>query len=652
MNLNNLGVVLLVFLMLVAMLASFIYYLRHWTQRQQRLANDIITEGQFFKRYVPTTLRVAYDARRQQQSERLRRHFNVLRIAMMAIAGGGLVAVVFFAVFENWSHIIQIDLTDREIAALDYSQNHWLRKINNQLPQLDTLLPLLRKHGVALISARSDRQWRVAGRSLTNAARTQWQKFLQQNKVPYHNCVWKGLSRCGRTDIYIALPGQWNREVIDKLLKRGVNLLLYGPPAPLFTHKDRIEFYGLNFIPRSFPGMQQLAIAGDRELTLGFDAGLIILATPSFDGYMAQSTQPQAIGINDTRFIGGVIQTRLYAQTIGKGHLVWMDFSPNSDDHPEALNSNLLAALNATVFRFLLHRPYSAWASWPNGKRFAGTLSEDTEERFSRAKEILTLVHKLDVPITWFILSNVAQKFPALTRQLADAGEIACHGDSHASFIGGDRANQIRRIARCRKVLTEITGVTPIAFRPPSEEYNSDTVDAVANNGMSYYFAEAGGDRAVPVLEQSSGKSKVLVSLPRICADDFEMWHTRKLGFSESIDRADSDLHWTDTLGGLLMFDFHTQNVSDEHLKVITHYVQRLKQEDVFLSSAGEIASWWQERDRLVHGESIAQTRYDRYRPVLLMVDEDGRLNRIRDPAQQTALLTSTDAKPQSVANR
>ena len=107
MNLNNLGVVLLVFLMLVAMLASFIYYLRHWTQRQQRLANDIITEGQFFKRYVPTTLRVAYDARRQQQSERLRRHFNVLRIAMMAIAGGGLVAVVFFAVFENWSHIIQ-----------------------------------------------------------------------------------------------------------------------------------------------------------------------------------------------------------------------------------------------------------------------------------------------------------------------------------------------------------------------------------------------------------------------------------------------------------------------------------------------------------------------------------------------------------------
>jgi peptidoglycan/xylan/chitin deacetylase (PgdA/CDA1 family) len=370
-------------------------------------------------------------------------------------------------------------------------------------------------------------------------------------------------------------------------------------------------------------------LAGDETLTLGFDAGLVLPIEPSFNGYVALSAQPQAVALHVTRYIGGDLQTRLYAQRVGEGRFVWMDFSPDAADHYEMLEGRFLDALVAAVFRYLARRDYTAWATWPDGRRFAGVLSVDAEDRFERVGAIAQLARDQHVPITWFVLSNEAQRHRGLLPQLSAVGEIACHGDVHTSFPLGSAASQVVRIARCRKALAEVAHVDVAAFRPPYEEYNDATVDAVANNGMSYYFAESGGDRAVPRIVRSRETDKTLVSLPRIGSDDFEMWEARGLDVQGSIAQADHEFRWAHTLGGLLVFDFHTQLVNSERLQVVAHYARRFRGADVHQATAGSIASWWRLRERLTSDDAIPASDVCEHRPVLLRVDEQGELVRL-----------------------
>lgn len=647
MNLATFGVVFLVLVTSLSVVASIVYYVRHWTQRQRRLAGTAITEGVFFKRYLPPPLRTRYDTERQAEAQRLQRRINTLRRAVALIASGGLLAVILLAVLTHWHRVTWIDLTEDEVAALNYTEHLWVRQVDEKLPRLNALLPLLRERGVALIGAEADFRRDAGGRRSINAvAADQWKKFLNAHRVGYRSCSWQVvLDGCAEAGIHIILPGPWNLKTVERLLGRDASLLFYGPPAQSFSGLAPFELHGLRFTRKQFERPTHLALAGDQALTLGFDAGLVIAAATAFTGYAAQSAAPQAVAMDNSRFIGGELQTRLYARRAGNGRLVWMDFSPNVRDHGDTLNARHLEALNAAVFRYLLRREYSGWATWPGGRRFAGMISEDTEDKFERAQRVAKLARRLDLPMTWFILSNEAQQHRALLRELAETGEIACHGDSHASFSTSDRASQVRRLARCRKVLAEVAGAMPRAFRPPYEQHNDATIDAVANNGMTHYFAEAGGDRAVPVLQLSQTTGVTLVSLPRIGADDYELWHLQKLGYRESIEHADHELLWAETLGGLLAFDFHTQFVDDEHLRVVEHYGRRLQREEVFLATAGEIADWWRVRDNLNRRKTVAADRISRYQPVLLRVRADGSLVRVARKAKRSTAKAGNTAR-------
>src|SRR5690606_18727376 len=146
-------------------------------------------------------------------------------------------------------------------------------------------------------------------------------------------------------------------------------------------------------------------------------------------------------------------RTRMFAQRVGSGRFEWMDFSPNPGDHDPMLDARQLDALAASASRYLLAREYAAWATWAVARRFAGLLSVDAEDKFAQARAIALLAHEEGVPITWFALSNEAQRHPTLLRELTATGELACHGDSHASFALVSARSQVVRIARCRKAL-------------------------------------------------------------------------------------------------------------------------------------------------------------------------------------------------------
>jgi len=276
---------------------------------------------------------------------------------------------------------------------------------------------------------------------------------------------------------------------------------------------------------------------------------------------------PQAVSIGHVFNAGGEKETRLFAKTMGSGRFVWMDFVPDPIYNGPEVNTIHLNALMASIFRYLSRQTYSAIAMWPQAKIFAALIEEDTEDEYKNAEAVIELVQRKAYPISWFVLSNEALKHRRLTRGMAEVGEIACHGDNHGAFTKSSQHDQLIRIARCQKVLKEITGVKPLAFRPPREEYNSFTVDAIVNNEMTHYIANNSPDRAVPEIQVSLVNGKSLVSIPRMVSDDFEMWYARKLNQAASINLVDDEVNWMSHIGGLYMYSFHTQYMgrSEEH---------------------------------------------------------------------------------------
>lgn len=644
MNYGMAAIFLLALSIFMVTVTALMFYVRHWAARQGRRVAAPSTEGRFVKRYIPPSLRPRYD---QERMARQRRPFIGRRMVgwlFNILIGGVALALVGGALGINrYKLLAPIDLTADEMAALQAVEATWARVPVAGLPEMTPRVAVLRQRGVALVASLADEVRVVDGQRITAAAAAHWQQFFVRWNIPYRMCDWSALAACMEERIGIVLPGSWQLDVLDRALDDGASLLLYGPPFSVLTAHQPLQWHGLSFEPFTDGSEQRyLALRGDQLLTLGFDAGQILQAVHAFAGYRVFSDTPQAVGISTDQMMGGIPDTRLYARTVGKGRLVWMDHAPDALNHAENIDTGMLDALNAAVFRYLLGESYSSWAMWPEGKRFAGLISEDSEDKFHYAERIVHMVKSNGFPVTWFLLSNEAQVNRALTQQMAEVGEVACHGDSHVAFPVGKLAVQTQRLARCMKVVETITGHRPRGFRPPEERFNGDTVNAVASLDMAYYFAEAGIDRMVPVLMRENGGERELVSLPRMGADDYEMWHTLRLNGEESLRLAEDQLAWGSTIGGFLPFSFHTQYMDKkENVAVVEYYGRRFQQPDCYFATAGRIADWWRVRTGLMNGEPLTRAVSTKYQPVRLSVDIQGEL--MRETAERLAVAKGSE---------
>ncbi len=69
---------------------------------------------------------------------------------------------------------------------------------------------------------------------------------------------------------------------------------------------------------------------------------------------------------------------------------------------------------------------------------------------------------------TFFMLGGMARQSPALAAEVAAAGhEIAVHGEEHRNMLRRSPWAARADIRRCRDTLVEVTGATPVWFRPP-----------------------------------------------------------------------------------------------------------------------------------------------------------------------------------------
>ena len=635
MNWTLIGILILVLAVLSSITVALIFYARHWATRHKHLVGpDYFTEGFHFKRYIPPELRERYDADRDRAGKKmLRAKAKLTRYFSFAILSAAAFLLGISFVANRDKLLAPIELEPAEIAAIDETAHQWRKQGDEQLPKLESVIASLKDKGFVIVLDDKDEAWRHDGMSPSRIGYHHWKHFFEHYELEYKKCHWKSLAQCRKSvkdGIIVAPPGHWDFATIDRLFDEGANLILYGPPAAIFQEsQSTLSWRGLYFEATRKTSPRYVALRGDQKLTLGFDAGLIIGAYPAFKGYRVLSNQPQAVSIDHDHVVGGALETRLYAEEVGQGRMVWLDFAPHFIDHIAGINADYLNAVTTSVFRYLLRERYSTWATWPEGKRFAGFIEQDSEHKFEQAKRVVDLVTRLQFPITWYVLSDEAQENRDLTRRMAAVGEIACHGDDHAPFTKADRHIQTVRLARCQKVVETITGIKPTSFRPPEERYNEDTMDAMINTGITHYFAGARENRAVPLLEVSAQTGKSLVSIPRLVMDDYYMWETKKLDFEETRRLALQEIGWIEHLGGLYTFSFHSQFMeSDDNLRSVEYIGRELSNRDTYFATVKDIAEWWRFRSQLIGEYPVSQELFERFKPVLITVDHDGTITR------------------------
>jgi len=118
------------------------------------------------------------------------------------------------------------------------------------------------------------------------------------------------------------------------------------------------------------------------------------------------------------------------------------------------------------------------------------TETEPTEAVVKNTQWFLETLAKHDVKATFFILAEVAKKFPSLIRKIAEDGhEIGTHGFSHKQIFKLSEELFRREVAESKKLLEDITAGTVTGYRAPAFSIMPQTkwaLEILADEGFIY----------------------------------------------------------------------------------------------------------------------------------------------------------------------
>lgn len=108
----------------------------------------------------------------------------------------------------------------------------------------------------------------------------------------------------------------------------------------------------------------------------------------------------------------------------------------------------------------------------------------------ANTERLLQIFERHEVKATFFVLGWVADRFPALVRDIVAQGhELACHGYSHQLIYDQDRAVFREETIRAKSVLEDISGVRVNGYRAASYSITARStwaIDILVDAGFEY----------------------------------------------------------------------------------------------------------------------------------------------------------------------
>jgi peptidoglycan-N-acetylglucosamine deacetylase len=139
---------------------------------------------------------------------------------------------------------------------------------------------------------------------------------------------------------------------------------------------------------------------------------------------------------------------------------------------------------------------------------------------------ILGLLRRHDIRATFFVPGYSAQRYPEITRSIADAGhEIAHHSYFHENTIGMDAKTEADMIDLGLRALHDVAGVRPRGYRAPMWEMNYHTPGLLAERGFAYDSSLMDSDHPYVLATGEGPGASALVEVPVSWGlDDWEQY--------------------------------------------------------------------------------------------------------------------------------
>jgi len=116
--------------------------------------------------------------------------------------------------------------------------------------------------------------------------------------------------------------------------------------------------------------------------------------------------------------------------------------------------------------------------------------SKQTKRVVSLTQRILKLLSEYDTKGTFFVLGQVAEKFPGLVKQIASEGhELGVHGYDHLQFFRMTPEQAFEELSRAKKIIEDVSGNEVVGHRAPAFSITPDTkwaLDIIADAGFTY----------------------------------------------------------------------------------------------------------------------------------------------------------------------
>jgi len=147
---------------------------------------------------------------------------------------------------------------------------------------------------------------------------------------------------------------------------------------------------------------------------------------------------------------------------------------------PAATTVNAMTVDVEDYFQVSAFEPYIQQEEW---EHFPMRVEANIER-------ILTMFERHDVKATFFTLGWVAERYPAMTRRIVDAGhELASHGYRHVRVVNQSPASFRADVRRSRLLLEDIGGSAVLGYRAASYSIGRDNLwalDVLAETGHRY----------------------------------------------------------------------------------------------------------------------------------------------------------------------
>ncbi|WP_138429459.1 DUF3473 domain-containing protein [Fodinibius saliphilus] len=116
--------------------------------------------------------------------------------------------------------------------------------------------------------------------------------------------------------------------------------------------------------------------------------------------------------------------------------------------------------------------------------------SPQTSRVVSLTNRILELLAEHQVKGTFFVLGQVAEKFPNLVKKIATEGhELGVHGYNHLQFHKMTPEQAFQELSSAKKLIEDISGLEVFGHRAPAFSISPDTqwgLDVIAEVGFTY----------------------------------------------------------------------------------------------------------------------------------------------------------------------